>query len=96
MPLRHASRNFSFCQVNLHLIMSCVKKVTPLFLLVYFLVLGVFSAYGGEYLVGPGDVISIVVYDNDDLKAKVRVSSNGTIVVPLLGQSMSTSCLSPP
>jgi polysaccharide biosynthesis/export protein len=65
--------------------MSGVKKVTPLFLLIYFLVLGVFSAYGGEYLVGPGDVISIVVYDNDDLKAKVRVSSNGTIVVPLLG-----------
>lgn len=40
---------------------------------------------GGEYLVGPGDVISIVVYDNDDLKTKVRVASNGTIVVPLLG-----------
>jgi polysaccharide biosynthesis/export protein len=41
--------------------------------------------WAGEYLVGPGDVISIIVYDNDDLKAKVRVSSNGTIVVPLLG-----------
>lgn len=39
----------------------------------------------GEYLVGPGDVISIIVYDNDDLKTKVRVSSSGTIVVPLLG-----------
>ena len=39
----------------------------------------------GEYLVGPGDVISIIVYDNDDLKTKVRVASNGTIVVPLLG-----------
>lgn len=39
-----------------------------------------------EYLVGPGDVLSITVYDNDDLKTKVRVSSNGTIVMPLLGQ----------
>lgn len=39
-----------------------------------------------EYLVGPGDVLSIAVYDNDDLKTKVRVSSNGTIVMPLLGQ----------
>ena len=39
----------------------------------------------GEYLVGPGDVISIIVYDNDDLKTKVRVASNGSIVVPLLG-----------
>lgn len=39
-----------------------------------------------EYLVGPGDVLSISVYDNDDLKTKVRVSSDGTIVMPLLGQ----------
>ncbi|MDR3629218.1 MAG: polysaccharide biosynthesis/export family protein [Desulfocapsaceae bacterium] len=39
-----------------------------------------------DYLVGPGDVLSITVYDNDDLKTKVRVSSNGTIVMPLLGQ----------
>jgi len=30
-------------------------------------------------------VISIIVYDNDDLKARVRVSSSGTIVVPLIG-----------
>lgn len=41
--------------------------------------------FAGEYLVGPGDVLSIIVYDNDDLKAKVRVASNGTIVVPLVG-----------
>ena len=39
-----------------------------------------------EYLVGPGDVLGISVYDNDDLTTKVRVSSAGTIVMPLLGQ----------
>lgn len=38
-----------------------------------------------DYLVGPGDVLSISVYDNDDLKTKVRVANNGTIVMPLLG-----------
>ena len=38
-----------------------------------------------DYLVGPGDVLSITVYDNDDLKTKVRVASNGTIVMPLVG-----------
>ena len=38
-----------------------------------------------DYLVGPGDVLSITVYDNDDLKTKVRVANNGTIVMPLLG-----------
>ena len=40
----------------------------------------------GDYLVGPGDVLSISVYDNEDLTTKVRVSSSGTIVMPLLGQ----------
>lgn len=39
-----------------------------------------------EYLVGPGDVLAISVYDNDDLATKVRVSTSGTIVMPLLGQ----------
>ncbi len=39
-----------------------------------------------EYLVGSGDVLGISVYDNDDLTTKVRVSSSGTIVMPLLGQ----------
>ena len=45
-----------------------------------------YKALSQDYLVGPGDVLSITVYDNDDLKTKVRVSSNGTIVMPLLGQ----------
>ncbi len=39
-----------------------------------------------NYLVGSGDVLSITVYDNDDLTTKVRVSAVGTIVMPLLGQ----------
>jgi polysaccharide biosynthesis/export protein len=39
-----------------------------------------------DYRVGPGDVLDITVYDNDDLRTKVRVSANGTIVMPLLGQ----------
>lgn len=39
-----------------------------------------------SYLVGPGDVLDISVYDNEDLKTKVRVSALGTIVMPLLGQ----------
>lgn len=38
-----------------------------------------------EYRVGPGDVLSINVYDNDDLTTKVMVNSDGTIIMPLLG-----------
>lgn len=43
-------------------------------------------SFAADYRVGPGDVLDITVYDNDDLKTKVRVSTNGTIVMPLLGQ----------
>jgi len=39
-----------------------------------------------DYQTGPGDVLKIIVYDNDDLKAKVRISDTGTIVMPLLGK----------
>lgn len=43
-------------------------------------------SFAADYRVGPGDVLDITVYDNDDLKTKVRVSTNGAIVMPLLGQ----------
>lgn len=43
-------------------------------------------SFAKDYRVGPGDVLSVTVYDNDDLATKVRVSSAGTIVMPLLGQ----------
>jgi polysaccharide export outer membrane protein len=42
-------------------------------------------AVAEEYHVGPGDVISIAVYDNPDLTTKVMVNSDGKIVMPLLG-----------
>lgn len=38
-----------------------------------------------EYLVGPGDVIHITVYDNDDLTTRVMVNGDGNIIMPLLG-----------
>ncbi|SHI12751.1 polysaccharide biosynthesis/export family protein [Desulfofustis glycolicus] len=43
-------------------------------------------SFAADYLVGPGDVLDITVYDNDDLKTKVRVGTDGTIIMPLLGQ----------
>lgn len=39
-----------------------------------------------EYTIGEGDVLNINVYENKDLSTTVRVSSDGTIRVPLLGE----------
>jgi polysaccharide export outer membrane protein len=39
----------------------------------------------GDYLLGPGDLLSIKVLETDDLDAEIRVSSKGIINVPLLG-----------
>lgn len=38
-----------------------------------------------DYLLGPGDVIRISVYDHPDLSAEARVSERGAIQFPLLG-----------
>ena len=42
-------------------------------------------SYSADYLIGPGDVIEISVYDNDDLRTRVRVGDDGSIIMPLLG-----------
>lgn len=39
-----------------------------------------------NYIIGSGDVLMIDVYDHDDLKKTVRVSNNGSIVIPFVGQ----------
>jgi polysaccharide biosynthesis/export protein len=43
-------------------------------------------ALAQDYQIGEGDVISITVYDNPDLEKKDRVSNEGLIVLPLIGQ----------
>ena len=42
-------------------------------------------AVAQEYLLGPGDVIKISVFQNPDLSVETRVSENGTITYPLIG-----------
>ena len=44
------------------------------------------DSHAEDYLLGPGDVIRISVYDNDDLLTITRISDNGIISMPLLGQ----------
>lgn len=39
-----------------------------------------------DYRIGEGDVIKVMVYDNPDLETTTRVSGNGTILFPLIGE----------
>ncbi len=55
-----------------------------LILLLLFASAGIVRA--DDYLVGPGDVLGITVYDNDDLQTRVRVGDDGTVIMPLIGQ----------
>jgi polysaccharide export outer membrane protein len=43
------------------------------------------SADIGDYLLGPGDLLQITVFETQELNAAVRVSSRGVISLPLLG-----------
>ena len=40
----------------------------------------------GEYLIGPGDVLSIQVWDQNDLNRKVEISQEGDFTFPLIGK----------
>ena len=41
-----------------------------------------------DYVIGPGDLLSILVYDAPDLSRDVRVSATGFILVPLLPEAL--------
>ena len=43
-------------------------------------------ALAADYFLGPGDVLKITVYDNIDLETITRISDDGNIIMPLLGQ----------
>ena len=59
--------------------------ITRFLLMVLFCNFPAAATYAADYIIGPGDVLEISVYDNKDLETKVRVGEDGTIVMPLLG-----------
>jgi polysaccharide export outer membrane protein len=44
------------------------------------------AAASGDYEVGPGDVLDVAVFGNDDLSRIPTVQTNGAITFPLLGE----------
>lgn len=44
------------------------------------------TSFSQDYIIGEGDVLKITVYDHDDLTTTVRVSGDGVISFPLIGQ----------
>ncbi len=43
-------------------------------------------SFAQDYIVGEGDILKITVYDHDDLTTLARVSGEGVVVFPLIGQ----------
>ncbi|GAX62900.1 periplasmic protein [Candidatus Scalindua japonica] len=43
------------------------------------------SLLGQDYLIGPGDVLDIKIFDSEDLNRTVRVGGDGYISLPLIG-----------
>lgn len=54
-------------------------------LLMFVGMLGSAQAADAEYVLGPGDIIRITVFQNPDLTTETRVSENGAITFPLVG-----------
>ena len=56
------------------------------YLVIFFLFLIPLTSWSEEYKIGEGDVLNIHVYENEDLSTTVRVSSDGSIRIPLIGE----------
>lgn len=63
------------------------KAIYPFLLIVIFQAAAWTSpALSQDYILGEGDVLTISVYDQPDLKSIVRISGDGMITLPLIGQ----------
>ncbi|WP_249620988.1 SLBB domain-containing protein [Desulfuromonas sp. CSMB_57] len=66
--------------------MKNVPWILALSLLVCFWVPVLTYAAEIDYRIGEGDVLRVLVYDNPDLNTNARVSGQGTIIFPLVGE----------
>ena len=61
-----------------------IKKILTAAL--FCICLSALPAFSQEYLIGAGDLLKITVYDNPDLTTEARVSNDGKITFPLIGE----------
>ncbi|WP_229797358.1 polysaccharide export protein EpsE [Jeongeupia chitinilytica] len=47
---------------------------------------GALADTGGDYRLGPGDVVKISVYDHPDLGSEIQMNRDGVITFPLIGK----------
>lgn len=67
--------------------MSRISRNVSITFLISFLTFCIYTAvFAQDYIVGEGDVLKITVYDHDDLTTITRVSGEGSITFPLLGE----------
>lgn len=62
-----------------------IRRWALLFSLWFMCLASVASAEKAEYVLSPGDVVRITVFQNPDLTTEARVSEAGTMTFPLLG-----------
>lgn len=67
---------------------ACIKSLAAVLVWLQLIASGTAFAADNkaEYVLGPGDVIRITVFQNPDLTLETRVSENGAISFPLIGQ----------
>ena len=64
----------------------CLNKNFFLLFSTILFLLSATCSYSENYIIGEGDVLSIYVYENEDLSQTVRVNADDSIRVPLLGE----------
>lgn len=62
------------------------KILTAAFLMFFCGLLSAGSASAADVPLGPGDVVKISVFGNEDLKLETRISEAGSITFPLIGE----------
>lgn len=66
--------------------MGDLKKILADAGLVLLMLLPLSAAAQQEYVIGEGDLLRVTVYDNPDLATEARVSGDGKISFPLIGE----------